>query len=375
MLNNLLDPGLSKKILKKIFPLAEKASSRLGRPAVVMEVCGTHTVAISQNGLRASLAGYLDLRSGPGCPVCVTDQLDIDNVIALARLDNTVIATFGDMLRVPGTKSSLERERARGARVKVFYSPEDAVHFAETHPEKEVIFLGVGFETTAPAVALSIAAAENKGLENYSVLSLHKLVPPVMKALLSDRDLTVDGFILPGHVCTITGRRAFDFLAEDFGIPAVIAGFEPVDILKSVYLLLELISGNKPETLNGYTRLVQEDGNQRAQRILGEFFETADASWRGFGRIPASGLSVSKRYSRYDAAARFPVDIPESHPPEGCACGEVLKGKTKSPDCPLFAGACTPLRPVGPCMVSSEGTCAAYYNYEFTTTDAQGVKP
>jgi len=368
--NELRDPVLGRQILSKLIPLAHEAARRLGRPAVIMEVCGTHTMAIAKSGLRNLLDGCLELRSGPGCPVCVTDQNDIDKIIALAGRDNVVVATFGDMLRVPGTVSSLEQERARGTRVEIFYSPLEAVAYAAGHPQEEVVFLGIGFETTAPAIALSIAAAKNRGLPNFSVFSVHKLVPPVMEALLSDPELKIDGLILPGHVCTIAGRKAFDFVSARYGMPAVIAGFEPVDIMQAVYLLLKQITGGQARTVNGYPRLVREEGNRKAQEIMQEYFETADACWRGFGLIPQSGLEIRGKYSFFDAAARFPVEVPELPQAGGCACGDVLKGKITSPECPLFAGACTPLRPVGPCMVSSEGACAAYYHYEWPRAGA-----
>ncbi|MDD4169820.1 MAG: hydrogenase formation protein HypD [Desulfotomaculaceae bacterium] len=364
MQTELRAPMLGRQMLLKLTSLAQKAARHLGRPAILMEVCGTHTMAIAKSGLRSLLDGCLELRSGPGCPVCVTDHKDIDKIIALARQHNVMIATFGDMLRVPGTISSLEQERARGAQIEIFYSPLEAVTFAAGHDQKEVVFLGVGFETTIPGIALSIAAAKSRNIPNYSVFSVHKLVPPVMETLLHDPELNIDGLILPGHVCTITGRSAFDFVAAKYGMPAVIAGFEPVDIVKAVYLLLKQIIDGPIRTANGYPRLVREEGNRNAKEIMKEYFEPADVCWRGFGLIPQSGLAVQKKYSFFDAAVRFPVEVPELLPADGCACGDVLKGKITPPQCPLFAGVCTPLRPVGPCMVSSEGACAVYYHYE-----------
>ncbi|NPV73235.1 MAG: hydrogenase formation protein HypD [Pelotomaculum sp.] len=351
--------------------LAGAAARRLGRTPVIMEVCGTHTMAIARSGLKSVLAGCIELRSGPGCPVCVTDQRDIDRIVALANLPGIAIATFGDMLRVPGTGSSLELERARGACVEIFYSPLEAVAYAARNPGKEVVFLGVGFETTAPAIALSIAAAAGQKLPNYTVLSLHKLVPPVMETLLSDPELTVDGFILPGHVSTITGRKAFDFISLKYGRPAVVTGFEEIDILQSVCLLLKQISEGSARTVNGYKRLVREEGNKKAKEILAEYFKPADAFWRGFGLVPQSGLAIKEKYSRFDASAKFALDTPETQPPKGCACGDILKGKLTAPDCPLFARACTPSSPAGPCMVSSEGACAAYYHYEWSEQDRE----
>jgi len=367
LLNNSEEPAIGRKITAKLTTVAESAARCLGRPAVLMEVCGTHTMAVARSGLKSLLGGYLELRSGPGCPVCITAQKDIDTVVNLAGRPNVVIATFGDMLRVPGTNSSLERERARGAQVEIFYSPAGAVEFAAKHTQKEVVFLGVGFETTTPAIALSIAAAKEQGLPNYTVLSLNKMVPPVMETLLNDPELNIDGFILPGHVCAITGRKAFDFISARHSIPAVITGFETVDLLESIYLLLKQIIDGDARTVNSYTRLVREEGNEKAKEVINEYFEPVDAYWRGFGMIPQSGLALREQYSIFDATARFPAAIiPESPPPAGCACGDVLKGKISTPECRLFAGFCTPLNPVGPCMVSSEGACAAYYHYEWS---------
>jgi len=354
---------LSKKLLDQLINLSGKVSDKLGRHITLMEVCGTHTTAISKSGLRGLLSPYMELLSGPGCPVCVTDQTDIDRMIAFAGLPGVVVASFGDMIRVPGTNASLEVERARGAHIEICYSPHEALSYAVQHIDRETIFLGVGFETTTPAVALSIMEAKALGINNYSVLSVHKLVPPAMKALLADPDLNVDGFILPGHVSVITGRKAFDFIASEHGIPSVIAGFEPIDIMEAISMLLKQIVDKKAETMNGYTRLVSEEGNIRAKKAIEDVFETADASWRGFGPIPESGLVFKKTYADFDAAIRFSVEVPYALPPEGCSCGEVLKGKIKPDQCPLFSVVCTPSDPIGPCMVSSEGACAAYFNY------------
>jgi hydrogenase expression/formation protein HypD len=354
---------LSKKLLNQLIKFSGIVTDKIGRRINLMEVCGTHTTAISRSGLRGLLSPYMELLSGPGCPVCVTDQTDIDRMIAFARLPEVVIATFGDMIRVPGTHASLEVERARGAQIEICYSPHDALSYAVQHMDREIIFLGVGFETTAPAVALSVMEAKALGIKNYSVLSVHKLVPPAMRVLLADPELKVDGFILPGHVSVITGRKAFDFITSEYDMPAVIAGFEPVDIMEAISLLLKQIINKKAETINGYTRLVSEEGNIRAKNAIEEVFEPDDASWRGFGRIPESGLVFKKSYAGSDAATRFHVEVPYALPPEGCSCGEVLKGKIKPDQCPLFSVVCTPSDPTGPCMVSSEGACAAYYNY------------
>lgn len=363
MPDNLRDPALAQKNLLKLLSLAESAAQCKGRAPVIMEVCGTHTMAIAKSGLKSLLAGLLELRSGPGCPVCVTGAGDIDRMIALAHQPGVVIASFGDMLRVPGTGSSLELERARGAGVKIFYSPLEAVTYAAENQDREVVFLGVGFETTAPAVALSIGMAKDKGLSNYSVLSAHKKIPPALEIILSDPDLKIDGLILPGHVCAITGRKEFDFVPARYNVPAAITGFETLDILESICLLLKEITDGSARTANCYKRLVLEEGNKKARAVTEEYFKPADAFWRGFGIIPRSGLALKKQYSSYDAALRYPVEIPVSRPPRGCACGDILKGKLSPGDCPLFARTCTPSKPAGPCMVSSEGACAAFYNY------------
>jgi hydrogenase expression/formation protein HypD len=366
MPNNLRDPALAQKILSKLVSLAETAARRKGRPPVIMEVCGTHTIAIAKSGLKSLIAGILELRSGPGCPVCVTDQGDIDRMIALTHQPGVVIASFGDMLRVPGTGSSLELERARGARVKLFYSPMEAAAYAAENPGSEVVFLGVGFETTTPAVALSIALAKDKNLKNYAVLSAHKTVAPALEAILSEPELKIDGFILPGHVCAITGRKKFDFVSARYNVPAAVTGFETLDILQSICQLLKEIAAGSASTVNCYKRLVPEEGNNKARLIMEEYFEPADTYWRGFGLIPRSGLRLKEQYSSYDAALRYPLEMPISQPPRECACGDILKGKLSPGECPLFARTCSPSRPHGPCMVSSEGSCAAYYNYEWS---------
>ncbi|MGO0121733.1 hydrogenase formation protein HypD [Desulfothermobacter acidiphilus] len=363
MWEKLRDPETGRKLAGKVRELAAQVCDRLGRRLIFMEVCGTHTMAISRSGIRSLLKDYLELRSGPGCPVCVTDQADIDRMITLARLPGVVIGTFGDMVRVPGSFSSLERERALGAEVRVFYSPAEAVVWAEAHPSQQVVFLGVGFETTAPGVALSLRDAARRGVKNYSVYVSHKLVPPALRALLDDPEMRLDGFLLPGHVSTIIGCRAYLFM-EDYRMPAVVAGFEPNEILDAIRELLEMLLADRAEVRNAYAHVVREEGNSRAQKLLSEVFEVDDAYWRGFGCIPQSGFRLREELAAFDAARRFEIPTVESRVPPGCACGEILKGKLTPKDCPLFARACHPTHPVGPCMVSSEGACAAYYRYE-----------
>jgi hydrogenase expression/formation protein HypD len=363
ILDRFNDPDLGKGMMARVKGLARRAADRLGRPVALMEVCGTHTAAISKSGIRELLSDLLELRSGPGCPVCVTAAGDIERVVKLARLPGVAIATFGDMLRVPGISSSLERERALGAKVKIFYSPGDAVEYARDHPEIEVIFIGVGFETTAPLVALSVEAAGAAGLKNFFVLSLHKTVPPVLRGLLSAGETRVDGLILPGHVGAITGSRAFNFVADEYGVPAAMAGFEAVDILASIHVLLEAVIEDRAAAVNCYPRVVKEGGNRQAQQIMERFFTGVDVHWRGFGTIAKSGLALRERYRDFDAARRFDAGVSPAEPKTACRCGDLLKGKIYPGDCGLFARACTPATPVGPCMVSSEGACAVYYRY------------
>jgi len=331
--------------------------------ARLMEVCGTHTMSIARYGLRELVAERAELISGPGCPVCVTAQPDIDWFLDAARLPGVIAATFGDMMRVPGSFSSLERARAQGADVRVLYSPADAVELARRNPDRQVVFFGVGFETTAPAVAMSVIEARDDRLANYSVFCAHKLIPPALKALVEAPDLAVNGFICPGHVSVIIGSRPYEFIAREHGVPCVIAGFEPVDVLQAVRMLLQQIAARRAEVEIGYARAVTRDGNPKAQTIVGEVFEVADARWRGLGDVPASGLAFRAQYGDFDAQRRFAVNPPPAVEPRGCRCGEVLRGVIQPEECALFGGRCTPREPVGACMVSSEGACAAHYRY------------
>lgn len=356
------DRALSRRLLERVLQRGEEVREKVGRRPTFMEVCGTHTMSFSRTGLRRALGGVLELRSGPGCPVCVTSYKDIDRVIALGEVQGVTLATFGDMVRVPGSYSSLEQQKARGYRVKVFYSPSEAVQWAHRNPDQQVIFIGVGFETTAPVTALSIQEAEENGIKNYSVLSLHKLVPPALRALLGEEGLGVDGLILPGHVAAVTGRQAFDFLSLH-RVPAVVAGFEPVDLLGALDNLLGQLSVGDCRVDNNYTRVVREGGNQAAQRVIREFYQVEKAEWRGLGRIPGSGLALKKELAPFDASHRFPIQVPEPQVPGGCRCGEILRGLIVPDQCRLFGRECLPGQPVGACMVSSEGACAAYYQY------------
>lgn len=326
-----------------------------------MEVCGTHTMAISRAGIRPMLAPRIDLVSGPGCPVCVTADVDIDRAVAVAGLPGVALATFGDMMKVPGTLDSLASAAAKGARVSVVYSPLDALELAARSPEVKVVFLGVGFETTAPAVAGTVLEARRRGLDNFFVLSFHKVVPPALRALAALEEFQVDGLILPGHVSVITGSDAYAFLPDEFGIPCVVTGFEVTDILQAVARLAAMrLEGARLEV--EYSRAVRPEGNRKALGIMDRVFERCDAEWRGLSEIPGSGLKLREEFGDMDAGA-WDVELPEPGGKTACRCAEILIGRIKPPECALFGGTCSPDTPVGPCMVSSEGTCASYYLY------------
>jgi len=328
-----------------------------------MEVCGTHTMAIYQNGIRSLLPEKIRLISGPGCPVCVTPVGYVDHAVALARRPNTIIATFGDMVRVPGSSSSLIREQARGASVRIVYSPLDAVTLAEKTPDKDVVFLGVGFETTTPTVAGAILTAQQKQIDNFYVLCAHKTMPGPMAALAGDPDLQVDGYLCPAHVSAIIGANAYQPLVDAYEVPCVVTGFEPLDVLQGVLMLARQVVAGVAKVETQYRRVVKPEGNLKAQSLLNQVFEPCDANWRGIGEIPVSGLRLKPEYARFDAANELPVDVEQPIEHQGCLCGEILKGKARPGDCPLFRTVCTPEDPVGACMVSSEGTCAAEYKY------------
>lgn len=342
--------------------IAEEAR-RLPEPVRLMEVCGTHTMAIAQFGLKSLLPEQVKLVSGPGCPVCVTPVGYIDHAIALAGLPDTVITTFGDLLRVPGSRSSLMAERAKGADIRIVYSALDAVKLATELPEKQVIFLGVGFETTTPTVAASILAAQQQGRANFSVLTSHKTMPGPMQALSADPELKIRGYLCPAHVSTVIGADAYRPLAEKFGIPCVVTGFEPADLLQGVLMLVRQCRVGRAAVENQYRRAVSDQGNAKAQQLIRRVFETADAVWRGLGVLPESGLVLREAYAAFDAARRFQVALPDACEPAGCRCGDVLTGRIAPADCPLFGTVCSPETPVGACMVSSEGSCAADWRY------------
>lgn len=350
------DPKLARGLIETIHRLAPEH-------ATLMEVCGTHTVAIARNGIRDLMPEGLRLASGPGCPVCVTCNRDIDTVIALARIPNATITTFGDMTRVPGSTSSLLAEQAAGRSVEIVYSPLDALAFAKAHPEREVVFVGVGFETTTPLVAMAIKRAKAMGLSNFTVFAAHKNMPGALELLVGDPTLELDALILPGHVSTIIGAEPYRFLAEKYGIPGVITGFEPVDVLQGIAMLVRQLHEGRAEIEIAYARGVMPEGNPVALAAIDEVFEICTATWRGLGDIPGSGYRIRDEFANFDAVRRFEPDVEPTRDPKGCRCGDVLRARIAPNECPLFRTVCTPENPVGPCMVSSEGSCAAYYRY------------
>ncbi len=360
---NYMDEFRDREVVRGLAARIGELAAGRTRPLTFMEVCGTHTMAIYQYGLRSLLPPQVRLISGPGCPVCVTPNGYLDRAVALARLPGTTIATFGDMVRVPGSSSSLMEERARGAEIRVVYSPLDAVALAERQPERRVVFLGVGFETTAPAVAGSILAARERGLANYFVLAAHKTIPIPMEVLSADPELGIDGYLCPAHVSAVIGAGAYRRLAEERRVPCVVTGFEPADVMQGVAMLVRQAVAGESRVEIQYRRVVKPEGNPKAQAVLAEVFTPCDTAWRGIGVIPRSGLAIREEYASFDAEKAIPVEVetPREHP--GCRCGEILRGKVSPFDCPLFATVCTPESPVGACMVSSEGTCAAAYKY------------
>lgn len=351
-------------MIQKTMAELAQATDALPQPLRFMEVCGTHTMAAFRSGLSSLLPKNVQLLSGPGCPVCVTADSYIDQAVALALRPDVCVTTFGDMLRVPGSQFSLETARARGACVRVVYSPLDALQEARENPERQVVFLGVGFETTAPAVAATILAAAGEGMQNFSVLCAHKTMPNAMAALLQGGETRVDGFLCPGHVSVIIGARAYEFIPRDYGIPCVVAGFEPADMAEAIAMLVRQRLARSAAVEIQYHRAVGLDGNARALAVLQKVFEPCDVEWRGLGIIPGSGLAIRDKFSAFDAAKKLglpPVSAVAKR--TGCICGDVLRGVRTPLDCPLFRKTCSPGNPIGVCMVSSEGTCAAYFRY------------
>lgn len=348
--------------INKVQNLMDTACKALGRQINIMEVCGTHTVSIFRSGIRSILPGNLKLLSGPGCPVCVTDQGYIDTVLQLADREDCIIATYGDMIRVPGKDHSLETKQSK-ANVKVALSSEDALQLARDNRDKTVVFVAVGFETTTPATAVAVKEAAAESIDNFCILCGHKLVVPAMRALLGGRNDKIDAFLCPGHVSVIIGYGAFAEIVKDFDRPCVVAGFEPVQIIEALGEICTQLSEGKPELKSMYPAVVTEKGNTAAQEVIDECFEPVDGYWRGLGMIEKSTLKLRDKYARFDAFERFALSETPREERAGCRCGEVLCGLIDPPQCALFGQSCTPQKPIGPCMVSSEGACAAWFKY------------
>jgi hydrogenase expression/formation protein HypD len=385
--------GLERALLAKVNGLVDELS-KTRKTINLMEVCGTHTMAISGFGIRRAVDPRLRLLSGPGCPVCVTDQAEIDAAISVAGKPDVAVVTFGDMMRVPGSRTSLEQEKAGGADVRVVYSALDGLRLAEAERERQFVFLGVGFETTAPTVAATVLAAQESGVRNFSVLPMFKTIPPALDAIASSKRVNVDGFILPGHVATITGTRPYEFLRDKYHLPSCVVGFEALDVLQGIHMLLRrmqedlgenrdsprprgrgrnpvqsLFSGHdpRPKVEIQYKRSVRPEGNGKAREVMDIVFRPCSSTWRGIGAIAGSGLEFRREFSEFDARKRFRIakrQTPNAERRTACRCGDVMLGVIVPPECKLFAKTCTPESPVGPCMVSTEGACAAYYKYE-----------
>lgn len=356
-LDEFQDNFLAKSLKDKISYLAGD------RKFTFMEVCGTHTMAIARYGIKSLIPETIRLLSGPGCPVCVTAPQVIDKAVSLSNLNNVILVTFGDMFKVPGSYSNLARQKAEGKNIRIVYSAYEAIKIARENIEKKIVFLGIGFETTTPTVAATVIEAEKLNLKNFYVLSAFKTIPNALKVLADDAELSLDGLICPGHLSTITGTRLYKFLALNYNLACVVTGFEPVDILQSIYMLLKQKLENKITVQNQYIRSVKEDGNPKAVRLMNTVFEACDSIWRGIGNIPGSGLKFKKEYQAFDADLNFEIKAGKTVEPEGCICGLILRGRKTPKDCKLFKKICTPENPVGACMVSSEGTCAAYYRF------------
>jgi hydrogenase expression/formation protein HypD len=347
---------IAQGLIRRIFEVST-------RPIHLMEVCGTHTVSFFRYGIREMLPKHIRLLSGPGCPVCVTPNQDIDLAIALCRREDVLLVTFGDMMRVPGSTSNLQMEKAEGRDIRMVYSPLEALRLAKENPGRKVIFLAVGFETTSPAIALTLLQAHNEGVQNLFFLNSQKRVPPALRALLQSEKVQIHGFILPGHVCTILGRKPFEFISKEFKRPAVIAGFEPLDLLQAVWMLVNQIEQEQAFVEIQYTRVVRGEGNPAAVSKMDQAFQQDGALWRGLGWIPESGCRLKEPFRSMDAR-QIDADVEPSREHPGCLCGEILQAVRTPPECPLFKTVCHPDHPVGPCMVSIEGACFTYFKYE-----------
>ncbi|EZP77469.1 hydrogenase isoenzymes formation protein HypD [Parageobacillus genomosp. 1] len=365
-MHGLIDPSTSSKIsralLDEVKELAKQFQRKFQRIPAFMEVCGSHTMSLARTGVKKALQDDIRLISGPGCPVCVTDQAAIDAMISLTDGDDRIICTFGDMMRVPGSNGTLMQAKAEGKDIRVVYSPIDAVRIAEQNQQKEVIFLGIGFETTIPILAAALKEAEENEVRNFSIWMSTKLTEPILRHLLNNKEVALDGFLLPGHVSMVMGRKHFEFLAAEYHLPGVISGFEAIELLSSLRRLLVLALDQNALVMNEYRNVVSEEGNKHAKYWMNHYFSLCDEPWRGIGIIPQSGMDFREEYRPFNAKEKFSVPM-QSPRKTKCRCGEVIRGLIDPPECALFGKACTPLNPIGPCMVSSEGSCAAYYQY------------
>ena len=366
------DPVAGKALARSIGQLVERTGRSAAHPLKLMEVCGGHTHAIFKYGLEQMLPEAIELVHGPGCPVCVLPVGRVDDAVSLAEAPGVIFCTFGDAMRVPGSAKSLLQAKAEGADVRTVYSPMDALAVARDHPDRPVIFFALGFETTAPSTALTLLEAEQEGVQNFFVFSNHITIAPTLQAILDAPDLELDGFVGPGHVSMVIGLEVYDFIAARYNKPFVVSGFEPTDVLQSIHMLLTQLVEGRAEVENQYRRLVAPKGNAVALRAMEEVFEVRDHfEWRGLGSIERSGLRLTPRFAGFDAERRFEVPALSVADHKACQCGEVLRGAIKPWECKVFGTACTPETPIGACMVSSEGSCAAYYNYGRLSTLAR----
>ncbi|WP_019241702.1 MULTISPECIES: hydrogenase formation protein HypD [Bacillus] len=362
ILNQSSEQQLCKDLLQAVIEKADKFIEVNGRMPAFMEVCGSHTMALAKSGVKQALKDRVNLISGPGCPVCVTDQQSIDAMISLSGEDNRIICTFGDMMRVPGSFKSLMEEKTAGKDIRTLYSPTDAIKVAEENPDKEVIFLGIGFETTIPILSILVAEAEKRQLKNFSLWMTTKLVEPILRYLLDSGEVHLDGFLLPGHVSIVLGEDAYRFLPAEYNISGVISGFETAELLSGIYKLIDLSLQKEAKIINDHPSIVTKEGNKVAQKMMATYFTETNEAWRGIGMIPDSGLDLKPEFDQFNAKKKYHVTLEEPRKTK-CRCGEIIRGLISPEQCPLFGKACTPRKPIGPCMVSDEGSCSAYYQY------------
>jgi hydrogenase expression/formation protein HypD len=356
------NPEICRPLVEAVLGKAKEFQEKFGRKPAFMEVCGSHTMSLARTGVKQCLKDEVNLISGPGCPVCVTDQRSIDTMIALAEGENRIICTFGDMMRVPGSNKTLLDSKIAGKDIRVLYAPFEAVKVAEENPDKEVIFLGVGFETTIPILTLMVGEAENRGIKNFSIWMTTKLVEPALRYLLDAGEINLDGFILPGHVSIVLGEDSYKYLVDEYQISGVITGFETAELLSGIYKLIALALSGRTAIENNHPSVVCKAGNRVIHQWMEKYLTECDEAWRGIGAIPKSGLDLKPEYNQFNAKKRFRVEVGEPRKTK-CRCGDVIRGLINPSECPLFGKACHPMNPVGPCMVSSEGNCAAYYQY------------